>query len=67
MWHRQKYWSNSKSNGKFMTFNIGDVRFIDGLQCMASALETLADNLITPSTNNYAMFEMMTNILTLMS
>ena len=50
-----------------MTFNIGDVRFIDGLQCMASALETLADNLITPSTNNYEMFEMMTNILTLMS
>ena len=45
--------------GKFMTFGIGDVKFIDSFQLMASSLETLADTLITKSTDKYEMFENM--------
>ena len=46
---------------KFMTFNIGDVKVIDSFQCMTSSLETLSDNLITQSTDNYEMFENLKN------
>ena len=42
-----------------MTFAIGDVKFIDSFQFMASSLETLADTRITTSTDNYEMFENM--------
>ena len=52
---------------KFMTFEIGDVQVIDAFQLMASSLETLSDNLITQSTDNYAMFENVKNSLTPMS
>ena len=44
---------------KFMTFEIADVQFIESFQLMASSLETLSDNLITQSTDNYDMFEHM--------
>ena len=44
---------------KFMTFGVGDIKFIDSFQFMASSLETLAENLITDSTDNYEMFENM--------
>jgi hypothetical protein len=44
---------------KFMTFNIGDVKFIDAFQFMASSLETLAKNLITKSSDKYEKFENM--------
>ena len=50
-----------------MTFEIGDVQVIDSFQLMASSLETLSDNLITQSTDNYAMFENVKNSLTPMS
>ena len=39
-----------------MAFVIGDAKFIDSFQCMASSLETLADHLITNSTDKYEMF-----------
>ena len=44
---------------KFMTISIGDVKFIDSFQFMASSLETLAENLITKSKDKYEMFENM--------
>ena len=44
---------------KFMTFEIAYVQFIESFQIMASSLETLSDNLITQSTDNYDMFEQM--------
>ena len=50
-----------------MTFGIGDVKFIDSFQFMASSLESLSDNLITKSTDKYEMFENMKNILNPMS
>ena len=40
-----------------MAFGIGDVKFIDSFQLMASSLETLAENLITKSTDKSEMFE----------
>ena len=42
-----------------MAFVIGDAKFIDSFQFMASSLETLADHLITNSTDKYEMFENM--------
>ena len=42
-----------------MTFGVGDVKFIDSFQFMASSLETLAENLITKSKDEYEMFENM--------
>ena len=42
---------------KFMAFGVGDIKFIDSFQFMALSLETLADNLITKSTDKYEMFE----------
>ena len=50
-----------------MTFGIGDIKFIVSFQVMASALETLAEHLITNSTDKYDMFENMKNILRQMS
>jgi hypothetical protein len=44
---------------KFMTFNVGDVKFIDAFQFMASSLETLAKTLITNSTDKYEKFDNM--------
>jgi hypothetical protein len=44
---------------KFMTFNVGDVKFIDAFQFMASSLETLTKNLITKSTDKCDKFENM--------
>ena len=35
----------STSNEKFMTFNIGDLEFIDSFQVMASSLDSLVSNL----------------------
>jgi hypothetical protein len=52
---------------KFMSFNVGDVKFIDSFQFMASSLETLAKNLITTSTDKYEKFDNMKSILTLMN
>ena len=52
---------------KFMTFGIGDIKSIDSFLCMASSLETLADNLITKPTDKYEMFKNMKNMLTPMS
>ena len=52
---------------KFMTFGVGDIKFIDSFQFMASSLETLAEHLITKSKDEYEMFENLKNILTLMS
>ena len=34
---------------KFMTFSIGDLKFIDSFHFMASSLEKLVDNLYDPS------------------
>ena len=42
---------------KLMAFGIGDVKFIDSFQLMASSLENLAENLITKSTDKSEMFE----------
>ena len=47
---------------KFMTFEIAYVQFIESFQIMASSLETLSENLITQSTDNYDMFEHMKHI-----
>ncbi len=51
-----------------MTFGVGDIKFIDSFKFMASSLETLAENVITKSKDEYEMFEnLKNNILTLMS
>ena len=42
---------------KCMTSGMEYVKLIDAFQCMASSLETLADNLITKSTDKFEMFE----------
>ena len=52
---------------KIMKFGIRGVKFIDAFQCMASSLETVANSWFTKSTDTYEMFEIMENILTLMS
>ena len=44
---------------KVMAFEIGDSKFIDSFQFIASSLETLADPLITNSTDKYEMFAIM--------
>ena len=62
MWHREKHTAIPTLMEKFMTFGIGDVKFIAAFQFMASSFETLADNLITKSKDKYEMFENMKNI-----
>ena len=37
---------------KFMSFNIGNLRFIDSFQFMASSLENLVENLYSGEVNN---------------
>ena len=48
---------------KFRTFGIGDIKFIDSFQFMPSSLKTLADNLITKSTDKHEMLKHMENII----
>ena len=47
---------------KLMAFVIGDNKFIDAFQFMASSLETLAEHWITKSTDKYEMFENMKKV-----
>ena len=49
---------------KCMTSGMEYVKLIDAFQCMASSLETLADSLITKSTDKFEMFENVKNNLT---
>ena len=44
---------------KLIAFEIGDSKFIDSFNLLASSLETLADPLITNSTDKYEMFASM--------
>ena len=44
---------------KCMAFGIGDIKFIDSFQFLASSLATLAENLSTQSTDNYEVFEIL--------
>jgi hypothetical protein len=44
-----------------MTFNVGDVKFIDSFQFMASSLETLAKQTNTKSIDKYEKFDNMKN------
>ena len=44
---------------KFMTFSIGDLKFIDSFQFMASSLEKLVENLYDPSEDKFQNFKFM--------
>ena len=48
---------------KFMSFNIGSLRFIDSLQFMASSLEKLVENLYSEGDDKYKNFNNMKNII----
>ena len=55
----------ANSTEKFMTFSIGDIKFIDSLQFMASSLETLANNLSSNNKNDkYENYHNMKHTLT---
>ena len=46
-----------------MSFNIGNLRFIDSFQLMASSLENLVGNLYVDEPDKYKNFDNMKNIM----
>ncbi len=47
------------SGEKFMTFSIGELKFIDSIQFMADSLEKLTESLKTPGSDPYLKFHNM--------